>query len=215
MTAQCWEEITIDGNRFGMTSLPLDAWLATRSPPLDMKIICPWFTSMLWRGYIGLWRIEADRLWLDGMTRDTDADPDCPDRLPARLICVQPGQILSIEVDMRLIFDGAPGPIDCTWFTGKLRLPLEPQLTYVHMGWGSTYRYERIIHVQQGRVVRERHVDHTARFLATYADLRDVLTESDHPDHLMGLRGLTWLTDEGYALVAEHLGLAPIRPEEP
>ena len=111
MTAQYWEEITIDGVRLGMTSLPLDAWLATRSPPIDMQTLCPWFTTALWRGYIGLWRIEDGRLWLDGMTRDTLVGHDCPDEPPAKPICIQPGQVLPIEIDMRPIFDGDPGPM--------------------------------------------------------------------------------------------------------
>ena len=201
MTSQCWEIITIDGARLGMLTLPLDAWLATRSPPIDMEKLSPWVNSACWRGYIGLWRLEDGRLWLDGITCDTLGSDDCPDSPP--------------EIDMRPIFDGDPGPIECTWFTGKLRVPLEPELAHVHMGWMSTYRYERIIHIRQGKVVRERHVDHTDRFLATYANLRWLLVETSHPDHQIGLQGLTWLTDDGYALVAEHLGLPRIRPDEP
>ncbi len=187
MTAQCWEDITIDGVMSGMTSRPLDAWLAAQSPPIDMGIICPWFTSALWRGCVGKWRIEDGRFWLDQMTRDIDEAAEHSGLPTETTIFVADGRRLPLAIDMRLIFDGDPGPIDCHWFTGKLRLPQEPQLAYVHMGWQSTYRYERIIHVQRGRAVRERNVDHTARFLATYANLRWLLAETSHPDHQIGL----------------------------
>ena len=215
MTAQYWEDISIDGMTAGMTSRPLDAWLAKQSPPLDMEAICPCFTTALWRGYIGQWRITDNQLWLDRMTRDTETSGERLGAPAAELIFANDGRRLPMEVDMRLIFDGNAGPIDCDWFTGKLRLPLEPALVYVHMGWASTYRYERILHIRQGRVVRERHIDHTVRFLAAYGDLHRVLTERDHPEDRIGLQGLTSLTDEGRILVAEHLGLVPIRHEEP
>ena len=74
------------------------------------------------------------------------------------------------------------------------------QLLYVHMGWPG--ERERIIHVRQGRVVKERNVDHTQRFLDRVAQCSHLTS----PDGVIEGRGhnipsLEWLTDEGRALV--------------
>lgn len=186
MTAQICEVLSIDGAEHGMRSLPLVPYLEAQSPKIDLERISPDYCTALWRRYIGHWRIADGRLLLDRLGTISEQR----------------------DIDLGEVFPGRSRPIVADWFTGKLRLPGEPELVYVHMGWGSTFRYERIIHVHAGLVVRERHVDHTARFLAHYADLHRLLTEApDGPEAMIGLNGLTWLTDEGRALIAEHLGI--------
>jgi hypothetical protein len=186
MTAQMREIVTIDGAEHEMCTLPLAPWLAVQTPPLNMERICPSYSSALWRRYVGHWRITEENLFLD------------------RLGTVEESR----DIDMGEIFAGRAGPIAADWFSGKLRLPGEPELIYVHMGWGSFYRYERIIHIQAGRVVRERHVDHTARFLAYCETLtRSDIEYPENGEERFGLRGLTWLTEEGRALVTAHLGI--------
>lgn len=181
MTAQACEIITIDGVEYGMRSLPLTPYLESQTPPITSEQIAEWYSTACWRCYIGHWRIEADQLLLDRMIGGRHMEP--------------------FEIDMTRIFPDRPAPILADWFTGKLRLPLEPMLIYAHRGWASSFRYERIIHVRAGQVVRERHVDHTSRFLAACGDIHTLLDVDRNP------HSLSWLTDEGRALIAEHLGI--------
>jgi hypothetical protein len=185
MTAQCPESLLIDGKPYWLESLPLEPLLYSLDPPPDFGRWIRTWASCLWRGYIGHWQIIDGKLFL---TRLGTYDDD-------------------VDIDLDYLFPGRKPPIFASWYSGKLRVPVGDQLLYVHMGWQSRYERERILHVRHGHVVKERNVDHTERFLATVAQCPH-LTSADGVIEGRGhnIPSLSWLTDEGQALVERRLG---------
>lgn len=47
------------------------------------------------------------------------------------------------------------GRVRADWFSGELRIPRGEMRQYVHGGYGSEYERDRLIMVDQGRVVRD------------------------------------------------------------
>ena len=177
MTAQALEEIIVDGVQYDLMARPLDAYLDTLNPCPNMADLSGFHCSALWRGYIGVWELQADRLFLQRLRGGWSFD--------------EGGEVP--DIDLSRIFPDGPRPIPAIWYSGKLSLPLGPMLQYVHMGWGSFYQFERIIYVHHGRVARVRHVDHTARFLAACDEARLFAPR----ENVEGCGPLHWLTDEG------------------
>ncbi len=154
-------------------------------PRPDLSCWARTWSSCLRRGYVGYWQIMEGKLFL---TRLGTYDED-------------------VNIDLRHLVPEHEPPIFASWYSGKLRVPMGDQLLYVHMGWQSWYERERIIHVRQGRVVKERNVDHTQRFLDRVAECPN-LTSRDGIIEGRGhnLPSLEWLTDEGRALVQRRFG---------
>ena len=48
-----------------------------------------------------------------------------------------------------------PDPIPAPWVSMDLHIPMGERLSYVHMGFGSTYEQDRQITLERGRVVRD------------------------------------------------------------
>lgn len=54
-------------------------------------------------------------------------------------------------------------PIPANWFSGVIRIPQGKLLHYVHMGFGSVYEREIHVKIENGRVVKSRIIDNTAK----------------------------------------------------
>ena len=131
MTAQIAERLNYQGEDVAMCTNPLSDYFA-------MGGINPRFESnctALWRGYVGRWEIIDGRLYLvelGGTLEDgTDASvasvfPDFPDRVFAH------------------------------WYSGTIRLPQGERLRYVHGGFASTYKRDRLLDLERGVVKRTR-----------------------------------------------------------
>src|SRR5580700_9742102 len=63
MTAQICDSLLIDGKMHALCVLPLD--LLFKSMP-DRPYF-EWETTANWRGYVALWKIESQQLWLAGL----------------------------------------------------------------------------------------------------------------------------------------------------
>jgi hypothetical protein len=202
MTAQVPEVIVLEGAPYSLKSLPLEPYLEEMETRPDFKSLTNAWSTCLWRGYVGLWEIRDYKLFLIRLG-------SCEDELAypfesAASLRKQGEERTSI--DLRHIFPDREPPIFASWYSGRLRVPLGDQLLYVHMGWGSWHRGERIIHLRRGHVIRERYVDHTARFLAMAERSPHLFSE----DGVIEGRGhnipsLEWLTEEGRALAERHM----------
>ena len=103
--------------------------LGGKAPAFD-----DWSCTALWRGYVGTWEIVDSRLYLVDLT-GTLADGS--------------------QATLATIFPDHPKRVFAHWFTGTLRIPEGKILSYVHMGYGSSYERDHLIHVTDGVVTSE------------------------------------------------------------
>ncbi len=130
MTAQAAEILHYKGKRLDLTDEPLSLYLANADwrPPFDtMSTAC-------WRGYIGEWEIDRQRLYLIGIF-----DPS-----------------MSETADLSELFPDTNGRIFAHWVTAELRCPIGKLLNYVHMGFASEHEQDLFITFRQGELVSER-----------------------------------------------------------
>ncbi len=158
MTAQYSERLIYQGMEHMLCSEPLGHILENTGSTL--KFHSP--HTALWRGYIGTWAIEADRLYLTGLRGYLLEDDK------------------EREVGLDALFSDYPQGVFAHWFTGELRCPSGERLKYVHGGFNSTYERDLFLRVQRGVVVDERNVVNGAAVASKAGDFDDYVI----PAHL-------------------------------
>jgi hypothetical protein len=135
MTAQIAERLIFEGQEHELFTEPLENYF-------EQGGINPGFESLssdLWRGYVGTWEIQADRLYLVDLNGS-----------------LQSGELATLES----VFPGIPDRVFADWFTGTLRIPQGRKLEYVHMGFGSKYERDLLIIIRKGIVIgQEVHIN--------------------------------------------------------
>ena len=133
MTAQTPENLIYQGDELALCADPL-----AHFPGIKPVHPYAYPSTDLWRGYIGTWGIESDRLYLKALQRwrhDTD-------------------QLVVVGIED--LFPGFPDGVFAHWYTGELRCPRGALLKYVHGGFASTYEEDLFFWVQKGVVIEER-----------------------------------------------------------
>lgn len=138
MTAQFAECLIYQGEELTMCSEPLGPFLEFSASTVKFDARC----TALWRGYVGTWTIENDRLYLVKLCGYVDDAVNCE----------------VLEVGLEVLFPDYPDGVFAHWFTGELRCPGGALLHYVHGGYGSTYENDLFLRVQRGVVLEERAV---------------------------------------------------------
>ena len=135
-TVQIGEFLIYKGERCEIESTPLEPYLSEnnlRFRPSD---------TACRRGYIGLWRIEDQQLYLVSLHRPkSESDIRLGKKIPLR-------QVLK---------DKKP-PILAAWFSDVLRVPQGKKLR-CDMGFGWIYERDCYVTVKKGKVVRQRSID--------------------------------------------------------
>lgn len=128
MTAQVAEQLDYLGEMLSMCSQPLDSFFeaAGRSPRFAAN------STACWRGYVGHWRIEADRLYLISIRAELEGGS---------------------AVTLNQIFPGYSERVWAHWFSGTLRCPRGRLVKYVHAGYGSSFEADLFIEIRRGVVV--------------------------------------------------------------
>lgn len=134
MTAQFAEHLIYQGKELALCAEPLGSFLESAASTLKFHADC----TALWRGYIGTWSIENDRLYLVALKGSVLTD----DKIS--------------EVGLEALFPDYPDGVFAHWFTGELRCPSGALLNYVHGGYASTYERDLFLRVQRGVVLEER-----------------------------------------------------------
>lgn len=134
MTAQIAERLLYQGQTWSMCTNPLNDYFAFGGVSPEFR----WDCTALWRGYVGLWEIQNDRLYLlelNGALQDGSA------------------------ASLASMFPDYPERVFAHWYSGTLRIPQGRLLKYVHMGYGSTYERDLLLEIESGVVVAT-HVQH-------------------------------------------------------
>ena len=138
-TAQRSEVLHINGRVVSLLTTPLDPVigpLLERRKDLREHFRAP--DSGLWRGYVGTWHIEGDRLYLVSLSNGADKPKSIP---------------------LSTLLLAGDGPVPATWFSGTLRVPVGWARRYIHRGFATTWNQELLIRVERGRVLRQETLD--------------------------------------------------------
>lgn len=129
MTAQVSEILTYKGESLSLCSNPLSPFLANSN--FDFQST----STACWRGYIGYWAIENDRLYLKKISGH-----------------LKNGQ----RVNLDTLFPGFSDGVFAHWYSGEMRCPRGKLLKYVHGGYASQYEEDVFILIKKGVVISER-----------------------------------------------------------
>ena len=128
MTAQIPERLLYQGQTWSMCANPLNDYFAFGGVSPGFR----WDCTALWRGYVGLWEILHERLYLlelHGTLQDGGA------------------------ASLAIVFPDYPERVFAHWYSGTLRIPQGRLLRYVHMGYGSTYERDLLLEIERGVLV--------------------------------------------------------------
>ena len=151
MTAQFREEITIDGQIYGMETEPLDPLIIKEfngqkeGYPDGYPTLYPSCTAC-WRGYIGHWLIDDNQLWLVDVRGSNEVDDG--------KIYVEVAQDQLKLLDWRkTFFNYQQGNIKAEWFSGQIVVEMGELIKYVHMAYYSEYEKYMLIDIKEGNVI--------------------------------------------------------------
>ena len=136
MTAQMKESLLYKGETVALSALPLDPYLESHGLN-DFK--AP--NTMLWRGYVGHWEIEGDKLLLIDFVGFSDGNS---------------------KFNLNDLFPGEP-KVFANWFSGKLTIPRGELLYYFHGGFGGIYKEDQILTIEKGVLTSEKWVNNEER----------------------------------------------------
>lgn len=134
MTAQVAEELLYQGERVAMCTEPLGDYFALGG--FNPRFVSR--STALWRGYVGVWEIVDDRLYLVSLEGSLEDGS---------------------EATLATVFPSFPHRVFAHWYSGTIRVPKGRLLNYVHGGYASTYERDLLLDVERG-VVIDRRVQH-------------------------------------------------------
>lgn len=112
-----------------MATEPLEPYIESNGIQFNPMIEC----SGCWRGYIGTWSIEDNKLYLIDIDTDNDGK----------------------KVGLEYLFSNQE-KVFAEWFTGELRVPYGELIEYIHLGYESRYAKELFLEISKGVLVNER-----------------------------------------------------------
>lgn len=156
MTAQMAETLYENGQEYALLTTPLEAmWASRRKRRLRPRF--EFWSTGCWRGYVGTWLIEGDRLWLTDLW----------------------GYLGGEEAGFADILPGKPNPLLAEWYSGELRVPTGPLILSSRRWPGGKYETEVFITIERGQVTGRRTVHAEANEEPPIADLRTVFGKVD------------------------------------
>jgi hypothetical protein len=147
MTAQAPEIIYYRGNKYRLIVEPLEMYLRK-------KIIKPRikrYSTANRRGYIGTWKIENEKLYLEKLYSHNREEMKLKSKL----------------------FPEIDGLVFAEWYSGSLVCPHGEAIRYIHAGYESAYERYLILNVEQGKLKNEQDLS-----LEEYNDWRLMMRKS-------------------------------------
>lgn len=129
MTIQIPEKLIFQGQALAMTAAPLTGYLNSQPDRIGFAVRM----SCLWRGYVGTWSIQSQRLFL------TALDGTLSDGSP---------------VTLDSIFPGYPGGVFAHWYSGRACCPHGKFLRTLHGGFEIQYESDLFLDFDHGVLLR-------------------------------------------------------------
>ena len=128
-SVQALESLIIKGDTFYIQSEPLESYLRLNEPRSELYdfLGIPCHTG-LWRGYIGHWKIENQKLYLIDVFACGDTSKSIKENIFAS--------------KNKLIF--------ANWFTGQIYIPKGKLLRNMYLGHPAHYEEEIVLHFKNG-----------------------------------------------------------------
>jgi len=136
MTAQFSEVLKHRGETLALCTYPLNVYWKSSGNPIELQST----STGCWRGYVGTWQINGDRLYLVEFWGNRKGESDYE------------------QVGLADVFPNYPDGVFAHWFTGELRCPRGEWLRYLGSRSNSQFERDLIIHVRSGVVIGEREV---------------------------------------------------------
>lgn len=133
MTAQRRELLVYNNEKYHLATEPLYSYLVDKK----ISFISP--STACWRGYIGYWLIEDNKLYLTDLEAYIDNYK---------------------EVGIDYLFPDKKRVL-AEWFSGEIRIPHGEMMKYVHQGYASLYEKELFLKIKKGVVVDQYETDNT------------------------------------------------------
>jgi hypothetical protein len=131
MTAQIPEKLRYEGDVVDMCANPLSDYFAVSG----VKMLFQPKSTALWRGYVGLWEIIDDLLYLVELRGTLEG---------------------GTEASVGTFFPDFPDRVFAQWYSGTIRIRKGKRLEYAHMGYGSTSEQDLLLDVEHGVVKNTR-----------------------------------------------------------
>ena len=194
MTAQVPESLVVGGHRLSLYGEPLSQWLSTLESPPEW----PRTATCCWRGYVGTWKVENEKLYLVNVEPFGAAGQS----LAGVAGFATFGSDTSAPApSLQALFPEATGPVFADWYNGPLICPEGKPLKYVHMGYFSLYERERRFWVENGCIVSARLRDHVA--LGVGDDWQDSRPETKIADTRLEAGLIAAYVDTSYCATTE------------
>lgn len=139
MTAQVRDILTYNGATYHLATEPLEPLFEIMG---DDKPVLSSPHTACWRGYVGKWQVENDKLYL------VDFNGYGENQVKVGMDYIFPGQV----------------KVFAEWYSGEIRLPHGELLHYEHQGYMSIYESELFMEFKKGVLVSTREVDNTKTF---------------------------------------------------
>jgi hypothetical protein len=136
MTAQEREVLYYNYKTYWLSTEPLKPLFNLMG---DDKPVLESGSTFCWRGYVGKWEIDNDKLFLiDFYGHTTDY----------------------VEVSMDFIFQYQKKAFT-GWFTGEIKIPQGKMLHYEHLGYSSIFERDLFLEFNKAALVGSREIDNT------------------------------------------------------
>lgn len=130
MSAQMYDKIVVDGREHWLAATPLEVYFK-RYP--EKRPVFKSFNSGCMRGYVALWEVRGDMLYLTGVQMINETDSSFASIFP--------------DVD-----DG----VFAEWVSGELRCTSGKLIKADNAGFASTREFERLLSIESGIVLSSR-----------------------------------------------------------
>ena len=161
MTAQHREELVYNDQVYYLATEPLKPYLDKNK--IKFKPNC----SACWRGYIGKWIVENNKLYivsLDANCSDDDSD-----------------EIWWLDniytVDLNYLFPNQ-NKVFAEWFSGEIRMPYGDLLKTSFIGYDAIYEKELILEFENGHLIKQREIDNNNQRLWFNFEDNDIALKS-------------------------------------
>ncbi len=141
MTAQVREILYYNGEKYRLSSEPLKPLLdiiGDDNPFHNLKVC----STACWRGYVGSWEIDEDKLFLVGLEGFSKENE---------------------ELSLDNLFPNQ-NKVFAEWFTGEIKIPQGKMLHYEHMGYMSIFERDLFFEFEKGTLIKKREIDNTKDF---------------------------------------------------